>query len=196
MTRKKYSNIISIVVGIIVLVSVSIGSYALGIYHGSKKNTSNNLYQSAPESTSPSPVVFNTCKDENLGISIKVPKGWTCNSKKLSDTDSSILLTSNFFNIIISNASRNEFCVSNLSVYGYDPNCVVTKFYSTPAISTVIYTYQGKNKEIYGNVLNANNKPGTPVPWILIQYQNMENQTFSENQKNELIGILDSISPL
>lgn len=52
----------------------------------------------------------------------------------------------------------------------------------------------GEDKEIYGNILKANNKPGTPVPWISVKYQNMGASPLTDNQKNELIEILNSIS--
>lgn len=142
------------------------------------------------------PVSLQTCQSDILGISLTVPKWTACSSKKFSETDAAILINSSFFNIVISNESRNEPCISNPSIYGYDPNCTTALFYSTPSLSTTLYSYQGKNTEIYGNFLDANNKPGTPIPWISIKYQNMGNQPMTEEQKNELIELLDLLFPL
>lgn len=191
MTHEKKSNVFSIIVGILVIGVVSAGSYYLGFYHSLQKRPSPTV--SIPMSTSR---ITKDCRDEILGLTLNAPPGWTCNSNKVSPTGSSISLSSGFFNIQISNSPRSEFCVSDPSVYGYDANCTVTTFYSTPSILTAIYAYQGKPREIYGSVLKANNKHGTPVPWISIKYQNMENKNLSDDQKNGLIGVLNSISSL
>lgn len=136
------------------------------------------------------------CKNDALGVELKLPNSWICTSESTSEVDGWITIKSDIFDITVANAGRGIYCESDSSVMTYSPDCKTSQFYANSVVTLTLFSDKGGDREIFGSIIGANQKAGAPKPWMSIKYQNMEKQSFTPDQQYELISVLDSLSPL
>jgi hypothetical protein len=67
-----------------------------------------------------------------------------------------------------------------------DKECSVSEFYADDNLSLKVKTINNKDIEIFGNYNDG-------FPWVSITYKDMETRKLTEQEKSELIEILDAV---
>ena len=127
-----------------------------------------------------------TCTVDPLGLTIDIPKDWTC----ISNGDYWLDISSDLFEIDIADGGRGLFCGSGP---GDDTPCIITTFHTTPLAEYKLYNYDGENGEIFGITSeNAPERDGNI--WVSIKYDGMAERDLTSSEKAELTDALDSLS--
>lgn len=190
-----------------ILLIISLAIISTGVYLFITKNSLLNKITNAnnPPATivptlSPSPqaspIATSKCTNNVLGVSLSVPEGWTCKSQELSNEDGWIDIKSDFFTIVISNVGRGPYCGDGEPGTNVDDSCRTSTFLSNNTFNLLMYSSYGENKEIMGGVSIPNKNSQNSSTWISIKYNNMEKQNLTESQKQELLGVLNTLSAI
>ncbi|KKP69519.1 hypothetical protein A2X44_03190 [candidate division CPR3 bacterium GWF2_35_18] len=125
---------------------------------------------------------------QNYLLGIKVPLffGWKIKNKE--DVFGWMTLTSNIFTIDISNAGRGPYCGDT----GQDNLCHVENYYSNDLITMNLFSYNGKDEEIFGTI-RKNYDENEGRVWISVKYSGIENRKLTDLENQELFNLLDSI---
>jgi len=188
---------------VVLLVLLSGTSYYVGKKQNSTVPTATPVAQAFPSPTqihnviaSPEPLpsevqkVYGICSSKNIGVSLKLPTGWTCDS-----SDNNFLsIKYDIFDITISNMGRGPVC----EPVNENDSCTTSPFLINEKVNLEVWTSLGEVKEIFGGIVPLNTKERLAegvggMTYISIQYSNMDKQMLSDSQKQQLIDVLNTI---